>query len=313
MAREGGLRHLRVDGDFVHAACFHTLPIYPLGSQERLKSKDLGPTLRAAAARGDVAVVDRLLREGGVDPNSASVDFGETALHLAAANGHLRVCEVLLDDGRVFADARDRDRRTAAHAAARNGVEAVVRLLAGHANAVSDLRLRDAFGETPGDVARAGGYADVARALDGLAEDVPNQRVKHWGAKERDRMLFAASRTSTLMGRKQVAAETAFGFAAEAPLPATDDWTQDGVFLEVAAAGHDMSARICARVAADLVVDSILTARFETERHPDPDDEAAPPGAAPLEPTAAHEAPGQSVSAPELRRPALATPAARRR
>ena len=47
--------------------------------------------------KGYAAVVDRLV-EGGVDPNSAD-EHGNTALLLAASEGHVDVVRVLLDRG----------------------------------------------------------------------------------------------------------------------------------------------------------------------------------------------------------------------
>ena len=58
---------------------------------------DGGETLRAAASRGDVAVVGELLSQG-VDIDDAS-EYGATALVLAALNGQAEVVRALLDAG----------------------------------------------------------------------------------------------------------------------------------------------------------------------------------------------------------------------
>jgi ankyrin repeat protein len=56
------------------------------------------PSLHAAAARGNLASVRRLLASGA-DPNARDALDAATALHFAAGNGYLAVAEALLDAG----------------------------------------------------------------------------------------------------------------------------------------------------------------------------------------------------------------------
>ena len=58
----------------------------------------LGNTaLHVAAINGHMNIVEILL-DRGIDINSKD-SIGETALHLAAANGHMNIVEILLDRG----------------------------------------------------------------------------------------------------------------------------------------------------------------------------------------------------------------------
>lgn len=68
----------------------------PRAGGEALQA-DGGAVLRAAASRGDVAVVGELLAQG-IDIDDAN-DYGATALVLAALNGRAEVVRALLDAG----------------------------------------------------------------------------------------------------------------------------------------------------------------------------------------------------------------------
>jgi ankyrin repeat protein len=95
------------------------------------------PPLAVAAARGDPAILERLLGKG-----DAARAQGGAALHAAAAAGRLAVVERLLALG-VAADARDAMGATPLLEAAAGGhVEVVKRLLA----AGADPKARDARG-----------------------------------------------------------------------------------------------------------------------------------------------------------------------
>ncbi|KAK3339412.1 hypothetical protein B0H65DRAFT_299455 [Neurospora tetraspora] len=74
------------------------------------------------------AVIKLLLDTGKVDANAQN-RYEETALHSAAKNGHEAVVKLLLDTGKVDADAQDQDGWTALYIAAKNGYEAVLKLL----------------------------------------------------------------------------------------------------------------------------------------------------------------------------------------
>lgn len=105
-----------------------------------------GPALVAAAARGDIAEVCRLLGEG-VGPNWADPASGTTALHAAAQYGHSSTARVLLRAG-ARADAQlPGSLATALHLAAAAGEPRVIRTLAAAPGA--SLLSKTAQGCTP--------------------------------------------------------------------------------------------------------------------------------------------------------------------
>ena len=97
--------------------------------------------------------------------------FGNTALHMAAANGHAEVVRVLLsrkgsapfsargaDAFQAFLDARNESGNTALHWAAQNNRAAVVRLLC---EAGARVDIPNASGKTPLNEANMRAYEDV--------------------------------------------------------------------------------------------------------------------------------------------------------
>jgi hypothetical protein len=116
--------------------------------------------LHAAAGRGMVATLRALVCDGGVDPCNRG-RFGQTALHIAAARGHVRALELLCA---LVLSAPDRDSTsplvgqadalgwTALHHAAFTGqLECVRRLV--ECGCGADAAARDGDGQTPADVA----------------------------------------------------------------------------------------------------------------------------------------------------------------
>ncbi len=84
--------------------------------------------LRKAAAAGKADIVRYLLHK---DPKNNGADnrrFGRTALHAAAKNGRLAICQILIDKG-AFVDPVDYNGETPLHLASLKGHEDVARLL----------------------------------------------------------------------------------------------------------------------------------------------------------------------------------------
>jgi hypothetical protein len=84
-------------------------------------------SLQVAAAGGDQAEVQRLLR-GGADPNQIHEELAATPLHLGARQGDLRMIDDLLDAGADI-EAWSLDAETPAMTAARYREHAAVRRL----------------------------------------------------------------------------------------------------------------------------------------------------------------------------------------
>ena len=97
----------------IAAPCVYALSAMLGCSEASAPSSDLG----AAALRGDLAEVERLLK-AGADVNAKDKD-GVTPLHWAATNPTPAVLEVLLKAG-ADVNAEDNDGRTPLHAAAAN-------------------------------------------------------------------------------------------------------------------------------------------------------------------------------------------------
>ncbi len=122
-----------------------------------------------AASQGFTPTV-QLLLEAGANPDLPDLT-GMNPLMAAAKNGFRRVVALLLENGaevnaveesgRPFE--REDSRMTALAYATRGGHTEIVRLLLEHG---ADSRLRNAAGETPLDIARKSGYADIVQLLD---------------------------------------------------------------------------------------------------------------------------------------------------
>jgi ankyrin repeat protein len=147
---------------------------------------DVPRAVADAAARGDVAQVQELLRSGA-DVNTAQGD-GMTALHWAASRGDLRLTEVLIYSGANVGAGTRIGRYTPLHLASRGGyadvVEALLRAKADPGATTTNS------GVTPLHLAAASGSVDVVKALLKAGADVKATEAS-WGQTP---LVFAASR-----------------------------------------------------------------------------------------------------------------------
>ena len=163
----------------------------PAGSADSAATRSDSPAadadspVAAAAQRGDLGAVRRLLREGA-DVNAPQGD-GMTALHWAAERGDESLCEVLLYAGaRVDAGTRI-GHYTPLHLAARAANETVMGMLL---RAGSDPNARTTnSGAAPLHLAAASGDPEVIAALVEGGADV-NGREAAWGQTP---LIFAAA------------------------------------------------------------------------------------------------------------------------
>lgn len=127
---------------------------------------------------GDADDVQRAL-EGKVDVN-AQDEWGKTALHMAAANGHDEIVKVLIDAGANVAVANESG-NTALHWACLMGHEQVTRLLMEAGANPSALNKME---QTPVDEALSRGHQHLVGVINGFsaparevdeADDVPDE------------------------------------------------------------------------------------------------------------------------------------------
>lgn len=121
--------------------------------------------LMFAAEEGQLAAVQVLLAADGIDVDVGDT-FGETALYLAASNGHDAVMRALVDSGKVDVNAMSWS-GTPLHIAAERGHDSAVRLLLKIDEI--DVNVRKGSGDTPLAVAAEKGHQAVVECL--LAAD----------------------------------------------------------------------------------------------------------------------------------------------
>ncbi|XP_051113792.1 protein VAPYRIN-like [Andrographis paniculata] len=120
----------------------------------------LGDRLCAAARRGDVRVLGRVL-DGGASINGRDQN-GWTALHRAAFKGRVAAARALIDRG-IEVDARDREGYTALHCAVEAGQAEVAELLVKKG---ADVAAATAKGATAVGMAEAMEYKGIVRILE---------------------------------------------------------------------------------------------------------------------------------------------------
>ncbi|XP_019616149.1 PREDICTED: ankyrin repeat domain-containing protein 2-like [Branchiostoma belcheri] len=126
----------------------------------RHKAKDKDEFLRAARD-GDVETVRRSL-EKGVDVNIKSITTdGDTGLHVACREGHVKVVELLIKN-QADLNVANKDGDTGLHVACREGHVKVVELLIKNQ---ADLNVANKTGDTGLHVACSGGHDKVAELL----------------------------------------------------------------------------------------------------------------------------------------------------
>ncbi len=122
--------------------------------------------LSRAAERNDFDDILRMLQRG--DPVDSEGEDNRAALSFAAANGNIKIMDLLLDH-QASPDHRDRFGDTALHWAAITGqVETVKRLLAAHAT----VDVQNGQGVTPLMLAISSNRGDVVRILLAAGADV---------------------------------------------------------------------------------------------------------------------------------------------
>ncbi|XP_027043650.1 ankyrin-3-like [Pocillopora damicornis] len=113
------------------------------------------------AARFNSPATARLLVLNGVDVAKQS-SYGQQALHYAARRGNLKVVQVLLREGKAEVNAKDNENSTPLHAASQEGKLDVVEILLQYG---ADPSLSDNDGYTAVHLAAKDGYDDVLEKL----------------------------------------------------------------------------------------------------------------------------------------------------
>nr|XP_014343721.1 PREDICTED: E3 ubiquitin-protein ligase MIB1 [Latimeria chalumnae] len=126
---------------------------------ETQESGDLNEELVKAAANGDVAKVEDLLKRPDVDVNGQCA--GHTAMQAASQNGHVDILKLLLKHN-VDVEAEDKDGDRAVHHAAFGDEGAVIEVL--HRGG-ADLNARNKRRQTPLHIAVNKGHLQVVKTL----------------------------------------------------------------------------------------------------------------------------------------------------
>lgn len=138
--------------------------------------------LHTAAAKGHVNMVHLLLATPGAAPTAVAGQIPNTPLHLAALHGHVEVVRKLLSDGRVNADTVNGSGTTALHYAARGGHLEVLLVLLDEAGAdplarILPSKLSGSGGLTPLHIAAMNGHVAAVQLLLECQGVDPNARA----------------------------------------------------------------------------------------------------------------------------------------
>jgi len=109
-----------------------------------------GATLYEVASKGNSRGKAVRMIEDGANVNEANAGNGWTPLHAAAANGHLKMCQTLLEQGADI-NAQDLAGSTPLHLAAGRGHHETVSLLLEYG---ANATIKNARGQTADDVMR---------------------------------------------------------------------------------------------------------------------------------------------------------------
>ncbi|XP_049797013.1 CARD- and ANK-domain containing inflammasome adapter protein-like [Schistocerca nitens] len=135
----------------------------PPAEPRSLSQQERGRRLIEAARQGAAEQLRELLAAGAdVGAREEGWGDGRTALHWAAAGGHVAAASCLVGAGAEVDSRSSREQSTPLHWAADNGHAGVVRLLVG---ASADPNARDGQGQTPLHRAAEEGHAEAAAEL----------------------------------------------------------------------------------------------------------------------------------------------------
>lgn len=130
--------------------------------------------LHYVSGRGDLACVEELMKIKDID-FAAQNKEGKTALHYAAAAGHLEIVRSLIKKG-IDVKAQDKSGKTALHYAASAGHLEVVRFLIEEG---VDVKTQDRYDRTPSHCAAASGHIGVVQFLITKGADITAQDKNH--------------------------------------------------------------------------------------------------------------------------------------
>ncbi|XP_074764166.1 LOW QUALITY PROTEIN: CARD- and ANK-domain containing inflammasome adapter protein-like [Athene noctua] len=123
-----------------------------------------------AVAKGYLSELEKTWRDNDIDALNSS---SETLLHVAAANGHLRIMEYLISKG-AKTDVKDRKGRTPLHRAAEKGHGDAVKVLLQCGAYMYSL---DTEGKTPLHLAAQNNHVHIVKMI--LKEETRSYRNKH--------------------------------------------------------------------------------------------------------------------------------------
>ncbi|XDG04305.1 hypothetical protein ABKA04_003920 [Annulohypoxylon sp. FPYF3050] len=146
--------------------------------------------LSYAAERGNETVVELLLKENSVNPDSKDSKRGRTPLWYAVANGHTSIVKLLLEKGRADPNCESEHERVVLSLAAEKGYEKIVTLLL-EKDQVDPDHIESKYGRTPLSSAAANGHHVIVKLLLDTERVNPNSKDFEYG---RTPLSWAAER-----------------------------------------------------------------------------------------------------------------------